>query len=445
MNLARHSLSDSAPTQIIDVRFDVECRIFTCSTPDGFAIYQTRPLKLLRKHDFKDGTISTILPLHTTSLMFILGGGRSPLYPPNKVVFWDEAKSTAVAELEFRERVRGISCRRNWLAVALRHRLAVFRFDDRQITKYGEWDTCDNPRGLVAMASSPHSTVLAGLGRQVGHVQLIHLPPCPPPPLSATSSPDYKPSHLLSPPHPPRKQSVTIIVAHESSLTTLTTAPSGALLATTSHKGTLVRIWDTYSGSLIRELRRGADPAEIYGVAFRPDEQELCVWSDKGTIHVFTIHQDNKSASNRISALSPLSPYLKLPKYFQSEWSYCHFRLPLASSISGTVNKVSLERDPDAGELERCVAGWIPAESPDDGSLGAAPEQPFELVALTYTGGWYRLILPQPSHTRAPDSQSQSTRSSLHKGKGRDSEEKAGGRTCTVAEYRHYGRWDGWG
>lgn len=39
----------------------------------------------------------------------------------------------------------------------------------------------------------------------------------------------------------------------------------------------------------MRELRRGTDKAEIYGVAFRPDEREVCVWSDKGTVHVFSL------------------------------------------------------------------------------------------------------------------------------------------------------------
>jgi len=376
--------------------------------------------------------------------VFLVGGGRSPLYPPNKVVLWDEAKSKAVAELEFRERVRGIACRRNWLAVALRHRVTVFQFDGESITKFGEWDTFDNPRGLVSMASSPRSTVLATPGRQVGHVQLIHLPPCPPPPLSVTSSPDHRPSILASPPQPSRKQSAAIIIAHESSLTTLTVAASGSLIATTSNKGTLVRVWDAYSGGLIKELRRGTDPAEIYGVAFRPDEQEVCVWSDKGTIHVFHLQQDAKAASNRISALSPLSPYLKLPKYFKSEWSYCHFRLPSAHTISGTLNKVSSERDPDAGELERCIAGWIPSETTSK-DPNNTQEQSFELVALTYTGGWYRLSLPVPTQPRIPDNMEQSSRSSSHKGKRRESDDKPGGRTCTVAEYRNFGRWDGWG
>jgi WD40 repeat protein len=82
---------------------------------------------------------------------------------------------------------------------------------------------------------------------------------------------------------------VSIIAAHTSAVTTLTATASGRLLATTSSHGTLVRVWDAHSGKLVRELRRGADKAEIYGVAFRPDEQELCVWSDKGTVHVFAI------------------------------------------------------------------------------------------------------------------------------------------------------------
>ena len=82
---------------------------------------------------------------------------------------------------------------------------------------------------------------------------------------------------------------MSIIAAHTSALTSLSIPPSGRLLATTSERGTLVRVWDSVTGKLIREFRRGTDKAEIYGVAFRPDEQELCVWSDKGTIHVFTL------------------------------------------------------------------------------------------------------------------------------------------------------------
>ena len=108
------------------------------------------------------GTLSAVVPLHTSSLLFLLGGGRSPRYPPNKVILWDDAIGKEVAELEFRERVRGLACRRGWLAVALRRRVVVFEIGER-IARYGEWDTCDNPRGKYHRTSS----VVVGFRRQL--------------------------------------------------------------------------------------------------------------------------------------------------------------------------------------------------------------------------------------------------------------------------------------
>lgn len=49
MNLARHTISATAPILIFDTRIDADCRIFTTCTPAGFAVYSTWPLKLLRK------------------------------------------------------------------------------------------------------------------------------------------------------------------------------------------------------------------------------------------------------------------------------------------------------------------------------------------------------------------------------------------------------------
>ena len=139
--------------------------------------------------------------------------------------------------------------------------------------------------GLLAIATAAHSTLLAIPGRQMGHIQLVHLPPCPAPqPIGPPSS-----TPPTRPPPAPTKHPVSIIAAHTTALSTLSVPPSGRLLATTSSRGTLIRIWDTTTGKLVRELRRGTDKAEIYGVAFTPDEKEVAVWSDKGTVHVFSL------------------------------------------------------------------------------------------------------------------------------------------------------------
>ncbi|KAJ7047486.1 SVP1-like protein 2 [Mycena alexandri] len=457
MNLARTHISSTSPVNIFDARFDADCSIFTAATPAGFAVYRTCPLSLVRKRELTGGTLAAVHPLHTSSILFLLGGGPSPLYPPNKVVFWDDALGTEVAELEFRERVRGLACRRGWLAVALRRRVVVFELGE-QVTRFGEWDTWDNPRGLLALASGTYATLLAIPGRQMGHVQLIHLPPCiPPTPLGPPSS-----SPPRKPPPPPTKHPVAIIAAHETALTTLSVPPSGRLLATTSSRGTLVRTWDTISGKLVREFRRGTDKAEIFGVAFRPDERELCVWSDKGTVHVFNLVVSG--ASNRQSTLSPLVSYLPLPKYFESEWSYAQYRIPAQSSHI-SLSQTSIRSPTAEVDEERCVVGWI--EAPDE-NLSSGPVE-YQLVALTYAGGWYRLSLPNASSSKAKaasthagsssspkptsmprqrTSSGSSVLSRFDKGKGKEKEKKDGekqSRKCVLEEYRRFGRWDGWG
>ncbi|CCM04827.1 uncharacterized protein FIBRA_07020 [Fibroporia radiculosa] len=469
MNLARHSISSTAPVLIFDAHFDPDCRIFTASTQAGFAVYRAWPLQLLRKREITGGTLSAVIPLHTSSLLFLIGGGRSPRYPPNKVILWDDARGREVAELEFRERVRGLACRRGWLVVALRRRVVVFQIGE-VVTRFGEWDTCDNPRGLVAIATATHATLLAIPGRQMGHVQLIHLPPCPPPEL--TGPPPPTPPEL--PPLPPTKHPASIIIAHQTALSAISVPPSGHLVATTSEQGTLIRIWNSNTGVRVREFRRGTDKAEIYGVAFRPDEREVCVWSDKGTVHVFSLAEASGS-SNRRSTFSPLKPFMNLPGYLNSEWSYAQFRMPSQLAHISLSTPPSKPPTADVIDEAKCIVGWIQVPSEDQDN-GTAME--YQLIALTYTGGWYRLSLPRPGASSTVSTTSTSPHAALStspprslppsvkaiskarprsssnssfagrsdKGKGREHDKEGKeSHECILREYRRFGRWDGWG
>lgn len=229
----------------------------------------------------------------------------------------------------------------------------------------------------------------------------------------------------------------------------------------------MVRVWDALSGKLVREFRRGADKAEIYGVAFRPDEKELCVWSDKGTVHVFGLGAGG-GPSNRQSSMSTFTSLL--PKYFSSEWSYAQYRIPTQTAhISMSAGPAKSPTADDIDE-EKCVVGWI--QGPVDDEDGP---QEYQLVALTYTGGWYRLSLPgatpisHTSHTPGhfsttplptsssspsikghtefrPRSGSNSSFSTSRPDKGKEREKEGReSRECVLKEYRRYGRWDGWG
>jgi WD repeat-containing protein 45 len=193
------------------------------------------------------------------------------------------------------------------------------------------------------------------------------------------------------------------------------------------------------------------------------------------------------SFRNRQSKLSSLTSFIPIPKYFESEWSYAQFRIPTQSAhISLTQQAAARDANPDLAEEEKCTVGWIEAPRPmpmptpttTPHSAAAAPPPPpppplapeYQLIALTYTGGWYRLALPnkKPSSAtlgaaqtnvsssgsvrsgrpRSPSGSSVAGGGRGDKGKGvssRDSDRKDGGRDCTLMEFRRFGSWDGWG
>ena len=136
----------------------------------------------------------------------------------------------------------------------------------------------------------------------------------------------------------------------------------------------MIRIWDTENGTQVQELRRGADPADVYCLSFDPSSKYVSCSSDKGTIHIFAIKGDltqsvannkgadmngqSQSMDERAPAQDSSVPVSNtksffsmfgsvLPKYFSSEWSLAQCRLKDAHVICAIKDKspisVSLE------------------------------------------------------------------------------------------------------
>ncbi|XP_050896240.1 autophagy-related protein 18a [Lathyrus oleraceus] len=173
-------------------------------------------------------------------------------------------------------------------------------------------ETIANPKGLCEVSHHLETMVLACPGLQKGQIRVEHY----------------------------ASKRTKFILAHDSRIACFNITQDGLLLATASSKGTLIRIFNTLDGSLLQEVRRGADRAEIYSLAFSPTAQWLAVSSDKGTVHVFNLKVDSgllgHERSHTTSESSPISPSAALslsfirgvlPKYFSSEWSVAQFRL----------------------------------------------------------------------------------------------------------------------
>ncbi|KAK1930903.1 Autophagy-related protein 18d [Phytophthora citrophthora] len=286
--------------------------------------------------DFSNGGIGIVEMLFRCNILAIVGGGRNPRYPPNKVMIWDDHQSRNIGELSFRSEVKAVKLRRDRVVVVLQNKIYVYNFSDLKLVDHIE--TIANPKGLCALCPNPSNTVLAcpGVTRGTVRIELYDL------------------------------RKTTLITAHEAELSQICLNLDGTRLATASDKGTLIRIFDTQSGQITQELRRGADRAEIYSICFSPTAPLLACSSDKGTVHVFSLtaegsghnfasdpttmgnvpsqsiptHYSAGSAprsgeddgtENSKSSLSFMRGLL--PKYFSSEWSFAQFRVPETRTI----------------------------------------------------------------------------------------------------------------
>jgi len=297
--------------ELLFVGFNQDHGCFASGTENGFVIYNCDPLKERFRRDFNNGGIGIVEMLFRCNILALVGGGTNPKYPPNKVMIWDDYQNKCIAELEFRTEVKSVKLRRDKIVVVLENKVYVYNFADLQLIH--QIETCANPKGLCALSPSSN-TVLAVPGQKPGSVCVELF--------------DMKQSQL--------------ILAHTNGLTQVVLNLEGTRLATSSEKGTLIRIWDTKSGEQLRELRRGADKAEIYSLAFSSASNWLAVSSDKGTIHIYGItpptesnavesKNDKEENKTRVSSLSFMKEIL--PSYFSSEWSFAQFHIQDARAI----------------------------------------------------------------------------------------------------------------
>ncbi|KAG1702021.1 hypothetical protein DVH05_010509 [Phytophthora capsici] len=330
------NLSREQQNELLFVGFNQDSGCFACGTDSGFKIFNCDPFKETFHRDFSNGGIGIVEMLFRCNILAIVGGGRNPRYPPNKVMIWDDHQSRNIGELSFRSEVKAVKLRRDRVVVVLQNKIYVYNFSDLKLVDHIE--TIANPKGLCALCPNPSNTVLAcpGVTRGTVRIELYDL------------------------------RKTTLITAHEAELSQICLNLDGTRLATASDKGTLIRIFDTQSGQITQELRRGADRAEIYSICFSPTAPLLACSSDKGTVHVFSLTAEGSGhnfasdpttmgnvpsqsipthyaagsgprsgeddgTENSKSSLSFMRGLL--PKYFSSEWSFAQFRVPETRTI----------------------------------------------------------------------------------------------------------------
>mmetsp|Transcript_31523 Transcript_31523/g.74187 ORF Transcript_31523/g.74187 Transcript_31523/m.74187 type:complete len:566 (+) Transcript_31523:586-2283(+) len=322
----------SQRSQLLALTFNQDGGCLAMGTENGFSVHNLHPEYKLSVERSLRGGIGKIEMLFRCNLMALVGGGTDPHAAPHRVLIWDDNVTKEIGELSFRQVVLRVRLRKDAIAVALRDRVYVYHLADLSLRD--KIYTADNPYGLLSLSTHVQDMVLACPSGTTGHVRV----------------------ELYG------MRKTMLIEAHESELRALQLTADGSKLATASHKGTIVRVFDVATSQKIYEFRRGVERANITCIAFSYDDQWIGCSSDKGTTHIFYLDQhksakskDQRKHSSSKSSYSLLSSGTKLLGSFSSsaskslEKSVCQIRgvpHPLACAFLGDApNRIA-------------VAGW---------------------------------------------------------------------------------------
>lgn len=275
--------------KILYLSFNQEYNCISCGTTQGFVIYNIDPFKIRYQQNFGKG-IGIAEIFYTSNLIGLVGGGDDPKFPTNKLVIWDDYQSKKIAEIDTEHRILGVQFNKECLAVVCQNFVKFYQFKDVSFLKKVE--TCDNPNGVCALSTCETSTIAVVPADKPGFVNIVNY----------------------------ASGSVKTMKCHDNPIHRISLNKDSTKFATCSVQGTLVRVFDLPTQTKFRELRRGSDACDIYGIHFSKNSKCMAVTSNRNTVHIFSLCKEYKNTSSKLRTLGVVSGF------FNSEWSL--FSLP---------------------------------------------------------------------------------------------------------------------
>ncbi|KAL8273004.1 hypothetical protein Esti_003057 [Eimeria stiedai] len=287
--------------------FNQNGRCIVAATKRGFVVYSTEPFKQTFRRDLvaapedegeedSRGSIVLVEMLYTCNILAVVGRGSGELWRENVCILWDDRQMRSIVEMRFASPIISVIMLREALLVVLEQKVCIYLL--KGLSLVDAVVTAPNPAGLCvavttattgAQQDSRKTLTVACPALQKGTVQVLFYRI----PSETASGPQDEAgegdaeSSLV--------QSISIS-AHENDLCCLCLSEDASLLASASVRGTLIRVFSAASGQLLKEVRRGVNPASITCLCISPCNELLAVCSSTGTLHLYRLGHGEAAA-----------------------------------------------------------------------------------------------------------------------------------------------------
>ena len=211
--------------------------------------------------------------LYKSNILALVGGGIFPKFSPNKIIIYDDHQGKIISQIRFNSEVIRVKIRKDVIIGVLQDKIYILNIVTLETIDILE--TYNNPLGVFSISNEPNELLIAfPYAKTKGKVQVNNY-------IITAFSND--------------KNEEKIINTHESGISCISLNNEGTILATSSDKGTLIRIFLLAKcDHPIAVLKRGSKSAKINCLIFDLSNEILGCTSDSGTTHVFNISEINK-------------------------------------------------------------------------------------------------------------------------------------------------------
>ncbi|TPX32293.1 hypothetical protein SmJEL517_g04580 [Synchytrium microbalum] len=205
----------------------------------------------------------------------LVGSGESPAFSPRRLQIINTKRQSTICELTpFVTAILAVKLNRKRLIVTLEEHIYIYDISNMKLLH--TIDTSPNPNALCALSPSSDNCFLAY------------------PPNTSGAAGDLLIYDAIN------LQAVNIIQAHKSPLSCIAFNYDGTMVATSSDKGTVIRVFSIPTGQKLYQFRRGTYPARIYSLSFNLNSTLLSVSSNTDTVHIYKLYNHTGNGAGSV-------------------------------------------------------------------------------------------------------------------------------------------------
>ncbi|KAJ3566655.1 hypothetical protein NP233_g6860 [Leucocoprinus birnbaumii] len=375
----RKEQAERTNSNMLFANFNQDFSCISVGTRKGYSITNCDPFG--RVYTMNDGARGTVEMLFCTSLIALVGAADQPQSSPRKLQIVNTKRQSMICELLFPSSILAVKLNRKTLVIVLETEIYIYDISNMRLLHVIE--TTPNPEAICALSPSAYNSYLAypspvpsptsplapsttGGGSSTGSTSSTastgsasHTTTS----ASASGSSHQSGDVLLF-----STRSLTVanvIQAHKAPISFLAIDSTGTILATSSDKGTVIRVWSIPGAEKLYQFRRGTREAKIYSMNFNLVGTLLAVSSAHDTVHIFKLGNRGKSgkeASGTLSSASSVSGATSPPESVDSQQGLdggydAYVEKKKSNSVSSSLRRKSLQV---TKSLSHSVGGYLP-------------------------------------------------------------------------------------